>query len=123
MPVPHRHLIIRAEVKNPFCKEDQSRASEWLKELVQKVGMKIVAGPIVGFAEAKDNVGITACVLIETSHISLHVWNEDNPPLTQLDVYSCSEFDINIVFDHMKIFEPTKIEYKFLNRDHSLIIL
>jgi S-adenosylmethionine/arginine decarboxylase-like enzyme len=39
----------------------------------------------------------------------------------QLDVYSCSEFDPIKVCDKVKEdFQATKIEYKFLDREHNL---
>ena len=59
------------------------------------------------------------CV-IETSHIAVHVWTEDKPSLIQLDVYSCGEIDLEKVMEHINIWEPTKIEYKFLDREKGL---
>jgi S-adenosylmethionine/arginine decarboxylase-like enzyme len=42
----------------------------------------------------------------------------------QLDVYSCSEFDPIKVCDKVrKDFEATKIEYKFIDREHNLTII
>lgn len=119
----HKHLIVRAEVKNPFRKGDENKTSEWLSSLVKKIGMKVISGPHVAFATAEGNTGITACVLIETSHCSLHIWDSDNPPLLQLDVYSCSSFRVNDVFEHMLVFKPTRIEYKFLDREKELRIV
>ena len=39
----HKHLIIRAEIKNPFTSVED--ITEWSKELVQKLDMKIMMGP------------------------------------------------------------------------------
>lgn len=121
--VRHKHLIVRAEVKRPFTIKDQEKSCHWLLELVRKVGMKVISGPHVAYATAEKNTGITACVLIETSHISLHVWDEVEIPLVQLDVYSCSDFDTKVIFQHMECMEPTKIEFKFLDREHGLTLL
>jgi len=114
----HQHLIIRAEVKQPPKQEEQTIT--WLSELVQKIGMKVVSGPHSKYVDKPGNMGITGVVIIETSHIAIHVWDEADPSLIQLDVYTCSCLDIDTVFDHMAVFEPIKIEYKFLDREHEL---
>ena len=36
------------------------------------------------------NRGVTAFAIIETSHIAMHIWDEPNPALVQLDVYTCA---------------------------------
>jgi S-adenosylmethionine/arginine decarboxylase-like enzyme len=71
----------------------------------------------------KGNAGLTAVTIIETSHIALHVWDEVTPALMQLDVYTCSTMDINDVFDSIKEWEPSKIEYKYIDREHDLTLL
>jgi hypothetical protein len=51
----------------------------------------------------------------------MHCWDKVEPPIMQLDVYSCSEFDPIKVCDKVKKdFDATKIEYKFLDREHDL---
>jgi S-adenosylmethionine/arginine decarboxylase-like enzyme len=51
----------------------------------------------------------------------LHIWDEHNPALLQLDVYSCSNLHEDIVFKHLEQFKPEKIQYKLLDRNKSLI--
>ena len=114
----HQHLIIRAEVKNPPTDEDFTK--NWLTDLVNKIGMKIVSGPHAKYVSKEGNEGMTGVVIIETSHCAIHVWDRANPPLVQLDVYTCSCMDINTVFEHMDTFEPVKIEYKYLDRENEL---
>ncbi len=114
----HQHLIIRAEVKNPPTDEEFTK--NWLTELVNKIGMKIVSGPHAKYVSKEGNEGMTGVVIIETSHCAIHVWDRANPPLIQLDVYTCSCMDINTVFEHMSVFEPTKVEYKYLDRETGL---
>jgi S-adenosylmethionine/arginine decarboxylase-like enzyme len=114
----HHHLIIRAEVKKPMS--DVEVTKTWLDELVTKIGMKKVSGPHVAYIEKEGNKGITGCVIIETSHIAFHVWDETNPALVQLDVYTCSCLPLEAVFEHLDVMQPRKIEYKFLDREHGL---
>jgi len=117
----HQHLIIRAEVLNPPT--DNKFIEDWLIDLVGQLGMKVAAGPISSYVTKKGNRGITAAILIETSHIVIHVWDEKNPSLIQLDVYTCSNLDVERTIDHLGIFNPVKVEYKFLNRNTELIVI
>lgn len=118
MAVVHKHLIIRAETKN--TPRDPSWAHNWLRSLVDKIGMKICQGPITAYVDVVGNAGLTGVVIIETSHIALHCWDEEDPGLMQLDVYTCGPFDPQTIFDAMQEFEPVKMEYKYLDREHGL---
>jgi len=118
MTVEHKHLIVRAEVKKPPT--DQKWAHAWLTELVSKIGMQICQGPITTYLNVPGNRGLTGIVIIETSHIALHCWDETDPGLLQLDVYTCGPLPTEIIFNEIKQFEPVKIEYKFLDREKGL---
>jgi S-adenosylmethionine/arginine decarboxylase-like enzyme len=71
----------------------------------------------------KGNAGLTAVTIIETSHIAMHVWDEVTPALMQLDVYTCSTMDIKDVFAMLDQFEPSKVEYKYIDREHDLTMV
>lgn len=117
----HKHLIIRAEVnKPPF---DPAQIETWLAKLVSDLGMKIMMGPISGYSPMIGNRGLTAAVIIETSHIVLHAWDEESPSMLQLDVYSCSEVDPEVVWDAIKEFDPIHVDYKFLDRKSKFITM
>ena len=83
--------------------------------------MKELYGPVASYCKMEGNRGITAFAIIETSHIAMHIWDESNPSLVQLDVYSCSDFDPITVFDHLSIMEPVKKDFKFLDRENEFI--
>ena len=94
-----------------------------MKELVDKIDMKILMGPYCVYSDMVGNRGLTAVTIIETSHIALHVWHEEEPALAQLDIYSCSDFDINDVLNHFMQFEPKSIEYYFIDREDELKLI
>lgn len=121
MAVVHKHLIIRAEVGNPL-KEEQL-AIDWMNKLVNKIGMKVMMGPFAKYLDVEGNRGLTAVAIIETSHIALHVWDEDKPSLLQLDVYTCGPLDPYDVVEALREFHPVKIEMKYLDRENKLIEL
>jgi S-adenosylmethionine/arginine decarboxylase-like enzyme len=51
----------------------------------------------------------------------MHTWDELNPAMIQLDVYSCGEFDEHDICKKIaKDFELTKIEYKYLNQRNRI---
>jgi S-adenosylmethionine/arginine decarboxylase-like enzyme len=115
----HKHLIVRAEAKNPPM--DEAVLTEWFKKFIDEIGMKVMMGPYVKYSHMIGNRGITGAAIIETSHIVMHVWDEPDPALLQFDVYSCGEFDPETICSKIKRdFNTTKIEYKFLDRENDL---
>ncbi|MFM7852880.1 MAG: hypothetical protein ACKO96_13420, partial [Flammeovirgaceae bacterium] len=64
----HKHLLVNAKVKNPINKEEEGL--EFLKKLVDRIDMKIIKGPFASYVDAAGNKGLTAIVMIETSHIA-----------------------------------------------------
>lgn len=118
MPLVHKHIIIRAEVLE--APRDPSWCHGWMTNLVKKIGMKICQGPMTSYVDVPGNRGLTGVVIIETSHIALHVWDECDPNLMQLDVYTCGDFDPRVVLAELEQFKPVKVEYKYLDREHGL---
>ena len=117
----HKHLIVRAELNNPpQCTVD---IETWMRSLVEAIDMKILMGPYSVYSDMVGNRGLTAVTIIETSHIALHVWDECEPALAQLDVYTCSALNIQDVFDAIQSWNPTKVEYKYIDRENQLTLI
>ena len=114
----HKHLIIRAEVKHPITSERELK--KWLRNLVKTIDMEIVGGPYVAYVTKEGNRGVTGVVMIETSHIAIHIWDENRPSLVQCDIYSCAEFSVPEVLLEFTMMEPTKIDYMVLDRANSI---
>ena len=117
-PLVHKHLIVRAEVNNP--PKDETRAKEFLRELIEGINMKILFGPEAKYVDIPGNRGLTCFAIIETSHVVMHTWDEMEPGIIQLDVYTCGELDTDVVFAFLKQFDPIKIDYKYLDRENDL---
>ena len=117
MPV-HKHLIIRAEVSEPITSEKELK--KWLKDLVKIIKMKIIKGPYASYVSEKGNCGVTGIVMIETSHISIHIWDETTPALVQCDIYSCADFQQGEVIMHLGTMKPKKIEYMMIDRSKEI---
>jgi len=111
----HKHIIIRAEVSEPIT--NRNKAIKFLNRIIKAIDMKAMYGPTATYCKMPGNKGVTAFAIIETSHIALHIWDEVNPALVQLDVYSCSDFEPKKVLDILQELKPTKIEHKYLDRE------
>lgn len=111
----HNQIILNGYIDNPFTSTDD--AINWLKELVDKIGMNIVQGPYSSYVDVPGNRGITAMVMIETSHIAFHIWDEENPALLQFDLYTCSTLDSDLVIEEInKQMNLISYEYMVLER-------
>ena len=96
----HKHLIVNATVKNPLQTEED--CNKWLSNLVDVIDMEILVPPSSRYCDIEGNEGVTGTVIITTSHISLHVWSEVNPPYIRMDVYSCKDFCSNKVLEYLE---------------------
>ena len=83
--------------------------------------MNILAGPYSSKVSKKGNKGLSGVAIIDTSHISIHTWDEKQPALIQLDVYSCKEFKKSDVIDCLDDFKPVTVEYKYFDRETNFI--
>jgi len=121
IPLVHKHIIIRAEVLNPPRSENET--SNNVKDLIERIGMKLLMGPYAKYVDMPGNRGLTVAAIIETSHIVMHTWDECDPGIIQLDVYTCGPFNPDIVFAWLQQYQPTKVEHKYIDREHSLVDL
>ena len=116
----HKHILIRATVKRPPMQIDTIKA--WVRNLIDELGMKPLGETVAVYVDKKGNRGLTCIQAIETSHIAFHSWDEDEPAMVQLDVYTCSHLDKHMVFKTLDIFEPIEINYLTLDRERYLEI-
>jgi S-adenosylmethionine/arginine decarboxylase-like enzyme len=116
----HKHLLVNAKVNSPMKSDDE--AIEFLTDLVKAIDMKIIKGPFASYVDVEGNRGLTAIVMIETSHIAFHIWDEPSPALLQFDLYTCGQLDQKAVLDTIKSkFAITAFDYILLNRENGFI--
>lgn len=117
----HKHLLVNAKVKDPMNTEEQG--IEFLKDLVNQINMKIIKGPFASYVDVPGNRGLTAIVMIETSHIAFHIWDEVDPALIQFDLYTCGELDLDkamAIFN--KYFKVTELDYVLFDRENGFVV-
>ncbi len=118
----HKHVLINALVDSPLQTENEAKA--FLENLVESIDMKIIAGPFASYVEAPGNRGLTAIVMIETSHIAFHVWDEVAPARLQFDLYTCGSLDKEIVIEAVKErFDVVSADYRIYDREHGFVLL
>jgi S-adenosylmethionine/arginine decarboxylase-like enzyme len=91
-----------------------------MRYLIQDIDMKLLFGPIARYVDVEGNEGLTAIAMIETSHIAMHIWEKEDPPLLQLDVYTCGPFKPGTVLKALQEFNPITIHWKYLDRETDL---
>jgi S-adenosylmethionine/arginine decarboxylase-like enzyme len=112
----HLHLLVKGYITNPPKSEEV--LNDWLRELVNKVGMVVVAGPTSVYVNEPGNEGITGTVTLATSHASIHVWDALKLPMFQFDLYSCSEFTPDQVLSHInEYFNLQSATWQFIDRN------
>ena len=105
----HNHVLINGYTLLPPTDEKQTIA--WMQQLVNSIGMKTIQGPFASYVTKEGNRGLTAAVMIETSHIAMHVWDETDPAFMQFDLYTCSTLLVDDVIknleDHFGLFNAS----------------
>jgi S-adenosylmethionine/arginine decarboxylase-like enzyme len=112
----HLHLLVKGYITNPPKSEEV--LNQWFRELVNKVGMVVVAGPTSVYVNELGNEGITGTVTLATSHASIHVWDAIHPSMFQFDLYSCSDFTPEQILNHInEHFNLQSATYQFIDRN------
>lgn len=112
----HLHLLVKGYVKNP--PKTAETLNVWLSELVSKVDMKVVAGPTSVYIDELGNEGVTGTITLATSHAAIHVWDAEEPAMFQFDIYSCKDYDPNIVLNHIdNNFDLKEAYWSFIDRN------
>ena len=112
----HLHLLVKGYLKSP--PQTEKVLNIWFTQLVDNIGMKVVAGPTSVYVKEPGNEGITGTVTLATSHASIHVWDNDKPPMFQFDLYSCCEFSPKVVLKHIDDwFGLLEAHYQMIDRN------
>jgi len=111
----HKHVILRAYVNNPPT--NATALSEWCTDVITSVGMKCIGGPLVVHSDMEGNAGYTAVAILDFSHLAIHSWDEIFPALIEFDLFSCKDFDVNIILNKMNEFDIVSYSTLVVDRD------
>lgn len=93
---------------------------KWLRQLVHDIGMHRIGGPFIKYVKAPGNKGLTAVVMIETSHIALHIWEEGEQPYFRFDLYTCGPLHhASVIRTVAKFMDSPKMEWCVYDRENG----
>lgn len=85
-----------------------------LGELAETANMTALTSPYV-VRGLPHNPGLSGIIILETSHISVHTFEEENR--VAIDVYCCKSFDENATLKRVvEIFKPEKKKISVIAR-------
>lgn len=117
----HKHILINAKVNDPVKSEHE--AIMFLDKLVDRIGMKVIKGPYAKYVDVEGNKGLTAIVMIETSHIAFHIWDEEEPGTLQFDLYTCGSLDKDEVIKALQErFDVVSLDYRLYDRAVGFVL-
>ena len=96
----HNHLLVNGYAI--LAPTDEQQTIDWMAKLVESIDMKVIQGPFASYVTKEGNRGLTAVVMIETSHIAMHVWDEEDPAFVQFDLYTCSTLPVEKVLKNLE---------------------
>jgi S-adenosylmethionine/arginine decarboxylase-like enzyme len=114
----HEHLLVRPLIARPPVNVEQVIA--WTSEVVDMLCLKFLHAPVGAYCDDKGNKGVTVVAILNSSHLAVHVWDEPDPALLQLDVYSCRKLDIQKVLTHLNVFSIVKIKHRLFDRSVAI---
>ncbi len=111
------HVMLRVrQVAWPDQLDDPQTVGHFLRELVTRIGMRILDGPLTASEQGDQaHYGYSSVVILQESHAAIHTY----PRLGQffLDVFSCRPFDTRVVigtcedfFGAFEIAEQAKLD-------------
>lgn len=112
------HLLLDCKEGDLSLITEKYVIEDFVHELIREIDMVPYGNIVIDRFATHDSEksGISFCQMIETSHIAGHFC--ENTGDFYLDVFSCKEFDSEIVVNLVnKNFFPKNIEARFLSRD------
>ena len=109
-----RHIRVEAYNVSKEVTMNYHLFYEFLKELPAKVDMGALTPPII-VKGIPENPGLTGVLVIDYSHISFHAFTDKNR--VNFDLYSCKDFDSEIVIEHAEKYFGVSRENMIIKED------
>lgn len=114
-----KHLIL--DCFGCTCLDDKEFIRRFLQELVEKLNMSKIYDPVLVDYKHKDEEksGITGFILISESHLSVHTYPKKS--YVAIDIFSCKNFDVDMVITYVKKkFNAKRIIKNVIRRGYGL---
>jgi len=108
------HLVLRlVNIERRQALEEAATISDFLKALVSRVGMRILAGPLTAEETGPgEKRGMSGVVILYESHAALHTYPELGEAF--LDIFSCKVYETSAVLEMLEEFFGS---YSILEQD------
>ncbi len=115
-----KHLMLRiAKIKKHESLNDEEAIFAFLKSLVARLGMRVLAGPVVGNDDSGAlKEGCSGIILLYESHAAIHTYTKQKEAF--IDIFSCKDFETTTVFKVITATfgDFTILEEQVLSRGH-----
>lgn len=98
------HFTVRiSDIERRSALNNSDAVSDFLVSLVNRVGMRILAGPMLGIEEGvPEKRGISSVVILYESHAAIHTYPELGEAF--VDLFSCKTFSADAVLATLESF-------------------
>jgi S-adenosylmethionine decarboxylase len=98
------HLTLRlSQIERHGALDGAGPVGDLLTTLVDRIGMRILAGPLVGEEKGvPEKRGWSGVVILYESHAAIHTYPELGEAF--MDIFSCKWFDIDVITDTLNEF-------------------
>ena len=119
--LPHKHLMVNAITDDLSNKLNPVNLKNHILKLASLINARIIIEPQIKYCDSHGNTGYIGIAGIGTSHITCHHWDKTNPQRLQLDIYSCTEYDVDLALDEiLEFWAIQKINYMVIRRSELL---
>ena len=113
------HLMLDLYGCKPEALGDKSLVRRIFEDLSKIMDLRMVTEPVIiyysGEKDSPSGEGISGFVIVAESHLSIHTDLRTN--FASIDVYSCKEFDVEVVEKYLiEVFGAERVEKKFFLR-------
>jgi S-adenosylmethionine/arginine decarboxylase-like enzyme len=98
--------MINAETAFPVTNKRQLR--RFLKDVAETIGVHRLGGTRVRYSRRAGARGLIGSLMLDTSHISIHIFDEPVPAHMRIDVYTSGSLDVELTI--LKIVNDLKID-------------
>jgi len=90
-----RQLALQlSEIEDRDALQDTDIIGAFLTELVGRIGMRVLAGPLVALVDGPpDKRGCSGVILLHESHAAIHTYSLLGQAF--IDIFSCAEFEVS----------------------------
>jgi S-adenosylmethionine/arginine decarboxylase-like enzyme len=98
--------MINADTAFPITNKRQLR--RFLKDVAETIGVHRLGGTRVRYSRRAGARGLIGSLMLDTSHISVHIFDEPVPAHIRIDVYTSGSLDVELTI--LKIVNDLKID-------------